>query len=94
MQVNLVILIGKEDNERKYASKTIELSFAPVVGMFYHDGTWKSLGRETDKEIIKVTIENLPIDDKPYLDVALKPDGSDTVDILSEMYKTHGWTVT
>ena len=87
MQVDLGIMIGSQPY--KCATKTIELSFTPVVGMFYQDGTWKGGGRE----IIEVTIQYPPVVETPSLHVALKLDDSEAVDVLSPTYKAHHWKV-
>lgn len=87
MKVDLRIMIGS--NPCKCATKTIELSFTPVVGMLYEDGTWKGGGRE----IIEVTIQYPPVVETPSLSVALAPDESNSLHALSLTYKSHDWKV-
>ena len=88
MRVDLGILIGSE--HLRWASKTIELDFAPVRGMRFSDGAWK---RGEPRPIIDVSIE-FDQGESTYLAVALEPDASETRDILKPIYEANGWKVT
>ena len=68
MRVDVGLLVGNGPNAYAWASKTIDLNFAPVPGMEFSDGTWKG---GDGRQIIAVSIECPPPPDKPYLAVAL-----------------------
>ena len=85
MKTTLTCLIGK--GQKKQASKTIDLDFAPVAGMKYHDITWKDTG---GREIMNVIINH---DGATDLLVALQPDESESVDDLKRIYEAHGWRI-
>lgn len=96
MQVEFNIMIGQDRDrkDRKFASKTVELDFVPMIGMFYQDGTWKSLGRADEgKQIVTVVIMNRPVEDKPFISVTLKPDEDATADALKGTYEAWKWSV-
>ena len=88
MQVDFGITIGSRPY--RLATKTIQLSFAPVVGIVYQDGTWKGDGRK----IIEVTIYYPPVVETPSLYVVLELDDSEATDVLSPTYEAHNWKVT
>ena len=90
MRVDVGLLVGNGPNAYAWASKTIDLNFAPVPGMEFSDGTWKG---GDGRQIIAVSIECPPPPDKPYLAVALAPDQSAPKDQLAPMYEAHGWAL-
>jgi|GEM_PF-5811477 len=87
MRIDLGIMIGQHPHG--WASKIIELDFAPTIGMSYNDGTWKGV---EGRKIINVSIE-CPPDETPYLVVSLTPDNSATVEDLKATYEAWGWKV-
>jgi hypothetical protein len=84
MEVYISILIGEKRGRGVLAHKTIDLPFAPVVGMRYHDTTWKD---PSGREITHVTIDY--DDGFSELSVALQPDDNGD----PEIYRAHGWKV-
>ena len=71
-----------------FATKRINLDFAPVAGMRYNDGTWK---QPYERTITSVEI-GIP-GDVAQLTATLEPDDPALLKELRPTYEAHGWEV-
>jgi hypothetical protein len=91
MKAVLEVAITKPQGGIRFASKEVDLPFAPYKGMMVWCMAWKD-----GREVKGVALQFDPDYGEPSLIISLEPEraaNAEEQDRLVEQYKGHGWTV-
>ena len=90
MRTDLRVIIASKAGGARYVWRTIDLSFAPQIGMRIEDPAFHRNSIWTVKDVLL----SINPDGEPSLVVYLgehEVDSSDQTQEVTEMYKAHGW---
>lgn len=90
MNAMMNVPITKPEGGIEFVHKTIDLPFAPYIGMEIEYGV------ESPKKVMNVTLTLVPDYEPPYLYLAMEKSETHNEDeqkSLVEAYKEDGWTV-